>query len=132
MSHHLPEAYQLAIRNNKDLAGAIERGEDYIEIEGDLANRVIRIRAAGKVAWVIAVGAIGIAVTATILAVPTGGTSEAIGFIAAPAALAVLGGPATYAAIAVAVCAGSVGALTRLRGYKEISRSDGRLVLARG
>lgn len=121
----------MAVRTHKDLADAIERGEDFIEVEGDLAKKVIRIRATGKVAWAVAIGAVGVAVAATILAIPTGGASEGVAGLVAPAALVVLGGPATYAAIAIAVCAGGVGVLTRLRGYKEVSRSDERLVLER-
>ncbi|CAD6548634.1 hypothetical protein LMG27952_04760 [Paraburkholderia hiiakae] len=119
----------MAIGTNKDLADALKRGDDYIEVEGDLATKVVRIRATGKVAWAIAIAAIAIVVVATIAAIATGGTSEVAAVAAAPAALAVLGGPTTYAAIAVAVAAGGVGALTSLREYKEVSHSNGLLIL---
>ncbi|STO59714.1 Uncharacterised protein [Canicola haemoglobinophilus] len=47
----------------------------------------------------------------------------------APVAVGILGGAATYSAIAIAVAAGGVGVLTSLRNYKEISRSENKLVL---
>ena len=49
------------VKNKKDLADAIAAKESTIEIEGNLAKRVIRIKATGPVAWGIAIGAIGIA-----------------------------------------------------------------------
>ena len=35
-------------------------GQDTIEIEGDLVRRVIKIKATGKVAWGVCIGALGI------------------------------------------------------------------------
>ena len=121
----------MGINSKKDLAEALDRGDDTIVIEGDLKNSVIRIRATGAVAWLVAIGAIGIAVVATIAAIPTGGTSELAAFAMAPAAIAVLGGSTTIAAIAIAVSAGGVGALTKLMAYKEVSRTADQLVLRR-
>ncbi|MDG6231681.1 hypothetical protein Q7506_09600 [Glaesserella parasuis] len=121
------------VRTEKELGEAIKRGDDTIEIEGDLAKKTIKIRATGTVAWAIAIGAIGIAVYATIAAVGTGGVAApaavAANAFAAPAAVGVLGGAVTYSAIAIAVAAGGVGALTSLRNYKEVSRADNKLVL---
>jgi hypothetical protein len=111
------------------LGEALKNEEDTIEIEGDLANKTIKIRATGNVAWAIAFAAIAIAVGAAIVAIPTGGASSAITFAIAPAAVGVLGVPVTTMAISIAIAAGGVGALTRLRKYKEVRRGDGLLVL---
>lgn len=123
------------VKTEKEFADAIKRGEDTIEVEGDLAKKTIRIRATGKVAWAIAFGAIGIAVYAAITTGVTGGTSAPVTFsvagITGGAAIGILGGAATYSAITIAVAAGGVGVLTKLRDYEEISRTENKLVLKR-
>ncbi|MDO1509209.1 MULTISPECIES: hypothetical protein [unclassified Neisseria] len=121
------------VRTEKELGDALKRGDETIEIEGDLSKKTIKIRATGRVAWAIAIGAIGIAVYAAIATLGTGGVATPVtstaAAIAAPAAVGVLGGTVIYSAIAIAVVAGGVGALTSLRNYKEISRTDNKLVL---
>lgn len=117
------------VRTAEELGEAIKNGESTIEIEGDLAKKTIKLRATGNVAWAIAFGAIAIAAAAAIVAIPTGGTSTTVAFAAAPAAVGILGLPVTTAAIGIAVAAGGVGALTKLRNYEEVRRTDGLLVL---
>lgn len=41
---------QMKVNNEKELGKALHDEEDSIEIEGDLSNKVIRIKATGKVA----------------------------------------------------------------------------------
>ena len=121
------------VKTEKELGEALKREDEYIEIEGNLAEATVKIRAAGTVAWAIAIGAIGIAVYAAIATIGTGGTATPVtgtaALAATPAAVAILGGAATYTAISVAVAAGGVGALTSLRSYKEVSRSHHKLIL---
>ncbi|QOJ08141.1 hypothetical protein [Nitrosomonas sp. H1_AOB3] len=123
------------VRTEAELGEALKNKEETIEIEGDLANKTFKIRATGKVAWVVAIGAISIAAYGTAATLGTGGTSAPVtatsAFIAAPVAVGVLGGAVTYSAIAIAIAAGGVGALTTLRGYKQVLRSQDRLVLKR-
>ncbi|MDP3228186.1 MAG: hypothetical protein Q8N13_09450 [Acidovorax sp.] len=123
------------VKTEKELGEALKAGEDEIEIVGDLARKTIRIRATGKVAWAIAFGAIGVAAFATYATIGTGGTGTPItgptAAFSATAAVAVLGVPSTVAAISIAIAAGGVGALTSLRKYSEISRSNSTLVLRR-
>jgi hypothetical protein len=119
------------VETEKELADAIKQGEDTIEITGNLANKTIKIRATGRVAWVIAFGAIGVAAYAAIATIPTGGAAAPIAGITALGAVGILGGVTTASAIAIAVAAGGVGVLTKLRTYKEVSRSDGVLILKR-
>lgn len=116
------------VRTEKELGEALKRGDDKIEIEGNLVNKTVRIRATGKLAWFVAIGALGIAVVSFF---GTGGVGGVVSAGVAPAAVGVLGGAATYSAIAIAVAAGGVGALNSLRNYKEVSRSKDKLVLKR-
>lgn len=119
------------VKTAEELGEALKNGEDTIEIEGSLKDTTLRIRATGKVAWAIAIAAIGIAVYAALAAIPTGGTTAVatVGF--ASAAAGILGLSVTTSAIAIAVAAGGVGALTSLRNYKEVERTDNLLILKR-
>lgn len=123
------------VTTEKELGEALKAEEDEIEITGDLARTTIKIRATGKVAWAIAFTAIGIAVFATYATIGTGGAgAPATGITLAftgGAATGILGISTTAAAISIAVAAGGVGALTSLRKYKEISRSESTLILRR-
>jgi hypothetical protein len=127
------ENKQKKVKTEAELAEAIKNGDNTIEIEGDLANKTFKIKATGKVAWGIALAAVGIAVYAAITTIGSGGTTAPVtgtaGLIAAPAAVSILGGATTYSAIAIAVAAGGVGVLNKLRSYKQISYKPGHLVL---
>ena len=53
----------MLVTNEKTLNEAIKNGQDYIEVEGDLVNKVFKFKANGKVVWgvigLIALGIIG-------------------------------------------------------------------------
>jgi len=118
------------VKTAKELGKAIKKGEDIIEIEGDLVKKVVRIRATGKIAWAIAISAIGVVVYSILAAPETAGTSITLNFMAIPTTVGILGGiSVTEVAIFIAVAGGSVGTLNTLRGYKEISRTKNKLVL---
>nr|MBQ5526753.1 hypothetical protein [Succinivibrionaceae bacterium] len=69
---------------------------------------------------------------AAVLSAPiTGGVSGIAGIAAAPAAVGILGGAATTSAIAIAVAAGGVSALGKLRKYRVAEKTEGRVVLRR-
>ena len=122
----------MAINNEKDLGKAINDNQPYIEIEGDLVNKVMRIKATGKAAWIIAIGAVTVAATGLLYPVPeptTQTVSKAFALTAAGGAVSVLGLGATITAISIAVAAGGVGALNKLRDYKVVSHDNGRLIL---
>ncbi len=118
-----------------ELGKALKDDTQEICIEGDIENRVIRIRATGKVAWLIAIGAIGCAVTAIIITGGSGGSSSLVTVPSAAAffgtAAGVLGAGAATAAIAISVAAGGVGALTKLRKDYRIEKRQGKTVLVR-
>ena len=122
------------VRTEEELGEKIRQGATEILIEGDLGKKVIKIKATGRVAWLIAVGAIGVAVLVvlTLPAAPAaggGGVHFVAGVTGFAPAVAVLGMPAAMSAVAIAVAAGGVGALNTLRSYKIVEKSDSRLVL---
>ena len=121
----------MAIYTEKELAQALKEEEDVLEIEGDLKKKVLKIKATGKIAWGIAIAAIATAVAATIVAIPTGGTSEVVSFMVAPAAVGILGVDVTMAAIYIAVAAGGVGVLNSLRKYEIMGEFGDTLMLKR-
>ncbi|MBD8894770.1 hypothetical protein IG626_02040 [Desulfovibrio desulfuricans] len=118
------------VRDEKELGKAIKDDADYIEIEGDLKNKVLKIKATGKIAWGICLAALVVAVGAVALAIPTGGTSAAVSGLSAGAAATILGvGPAS-SAVMIAVAAGGTGALNKLRKYDIVENSNS-LILKR-
>jgi len=116
------------VASESDLGDALKSNADTIVIEGDLVKKVIRIRATGKIAWVIAIAAIAIAVG---IAIASGGAGAPAAVAVGGGAIGILGLPTALAAVAIAVAAGGVGALNRLRTYKQIERTGDRLVLKR-
>ena len=126
----------MSIKTEEELADAINNEEDTIEIEGDLSKKVFKIKATGKAAWFIALGAIAVTVTAVIVTAGSGGTAAPViipasAFVAA-GAVGILGVPATASAILIAVSAGGIGVLTKLRNYEIIEHNGDKLILKRG
>ncbi|OQX01930.1 MAG: hypothetical protein BWK73_44435 [Thiothrix lacustris] len=119
------------VSTEKELGDALKREEHTIEITGDLAKKTIKLRATGNIAWAVAFAAIGIAVYGVIATPVTGGTTGIVAGFTGTAAVGILGGAATYSAIAIAVAAGGVGVLTSLRSYKEVSRTANSLIIKR-
>lgn len=113
----------MKVTTAKQLGEAIKSNENTIEIEGDLAKKVFRIKATGTVAWAVAIGALSVAVTAAIMIPATGGVStpvsSALVATMAPTAAVALGGTGV-ASIAggIAIAGGGVAALNKLRKYK--------------
>lgn len=119
----------MPIFNEKDLGDALNKDQETIEIEGDLVKKVFRIKATGKLAWAVALGAIAVAGTAVLLAPTPEPTTKALGPIAGGAAIGILGISATTAAISISIATGGIGALRKLRAYKIISHNDGKIIL---
>lgn len=127
------------INNEKDLADAIKRNQDAIRITGDLSKKIIRITATGKVAWLIAIGAISVAVIAVLKSpvAATGGPSALAvnGFVAASsagAAVSIWGVSTTVAAISICVAEKSVKTLKKLyNGYTVVSKGKDYVELKR-
>lgn len=121
------------VRNEKELANAIKNNKNEITIKGDLARKTVTIKSTGKVAWVIAIGAVGFAfiiALKTPIIVAGGPTALApLGAIAttsASAAVAIWGVSTTVAAISICVAGGSVATLKKLyEDYNIVSKGDG-------
>ena len=136
----------MKVNNEKQLGAAVNSKEDTIEIEGDIVKKVIKIKATGKVAWGVCIGAIVIGMTATLM-MPIPEPAEPIEGIVAVTSYGVAGvilGSAAITAgtigIAGALAAGAKGKsiipkakeiLQALRDYKIADKSDNRLVLKR-
>lgn len=127
---------------SKELAEAIKNKEDSIEIEGNLKDKVLRIKATGKVAWGACVCFLGAAIlfylatpAATAATTPAGGVGGAASLVSgvtATTAATVALGSAAPTAIAIGVAAGGVGALNTLRDrYKVVEKNDKHIVLRR-
>lgn len=118
----------ITARTTEELGKALKTQPDEIIIEGDAKTKTIRIRAIGKVAWVVAFGAIAVAVTGIIVTAGSGGAAAPATISIGGPAFIVAGGAAggisvVTSAISIAVAAGGVGALTTLRKkYKIIER----------
>ena len=113
------------VHTEAELGKAIKDGEDYIEVEGNLKDKVIRIKATGRVAWLIAFGVIAAAVA---FALSTGGAGAPASLIAGSVPATILGLPAATACVSIAVAAGGVGALNKLRSY-TLKKDNGKVIL---
>ena len=119
------------VHNEKELGEALKNDAIEIEIaDENLTGHVIRIKITGAIAWAVAIGAIAVAVIAILAAPVTGGTSAVASAVAAPAAAAVLGVGTTTSATGIAVAAGGVSALNKLREYK-IEKRNGTTYLVK-
>lgn len=115
------------VRTEKELANAIKSGEDMIIIEGDLANKTLKLKATGSVAWGIALAAIVVAVGMMMT-----GVGLPAAMASAVGATAILGSSVTAAAISIAMAAGGSAILDALRDdYKIVEKSSNRVVLKR-
>lgn len=72
----------------KELSEAIKEETDVIEVEGDLSNKIVRIKVTGKVAWAVCAVSLAAAISFAIAAgataaVPPVGGAHLVGFTAA-------------------------------------------------
>lgn len=134
----------MSIKTFKEILDALRTDQDEIHIEGDAAKKIIKIKASGNIAWVIALGAVTVAVIAALSASKSNNDKSStaamvLGFSAAPAAVATIGVSATSGLIAIVMAGvGGIGlvatkrALTKLRNnYKVIASSENMVVLKR-
>lgn len=136
------------VKTAKELGLAIKSNEKYIYVEGDLKNKVIRIKTTGKIAWALAAGSLAAAITcylaipatttvSTTVAGPAGTiVGSAIPFtgsaVASTVVASALGIKATAVAIGIGVACGGVGGVISLRDkYKIESKSDKGIILKR-
>lgn len=115
------------VRTAEEYAEAVKNRESTIEIVGDFANKTVKIKATGTVAWGVAFLAIGAAVA---LAMTGAGIPAALGVAAT--SVAAIGTGATTAAIALGAAAGGTAILNSIRDdYEIVEKSSNRVVLKR-
>ena len=120
----------------KELSEAIIEETDMIEVEGDLSNKIVRIKVTGKVAWAVCAVSLAAAISFAIAAgataaVPPVGGAHLVGFTAAMGTSASILGSAVPA-LTIGICAGGIGALTALRNrYSIVKKAKGSVVLKR-
>ena len=119
--------------SEEKLGEALKQNKNTIEIEGDLAKKVLKMKATGDVAWGACIIALAIVVTSLVTTAATGGASIAVtgAFVAsaAPTVVAVWGIPVTVSAISIAKAGGSIDVLKKLRKYQVKKISDQKIVL---
>jgi hypothetical protein len=118
----------------KELADAVKSGASTIEIEGDLAKKVVKIRATGPVAWglvaaSLAGGYMFLKLTATVPVPQAKMAFAAASAGSGAAALTILGVSASATAFALTRAYGGAEGLKKIRAYKQLSYIDGKLVL---
>jgi hypothetical protein len=117
----------------KELADAIAKKQESFEINGDLIEKVLKIKNAGKIAWVVAIASIGFATAAALATTKIGKITTPLTLplatFSAIGAIPILGISAATAAVEIAVAFGGVNALNTLRKYKIIENSEDKLVL---
>lgn len=95
-----------------EVVKAVDNKEDCIVIEGDKANDVYRIVVTGKVVWLVALGAILIAVGCVAATATSAGTSSPVtapvAALTATAAIGIIGYSATTTAVGMCALAGGV------------------------
>lgn len=123
--------------NAQELGRAIESNQNEITVEGDLAKKIIRIKATGKVAWMIAGGAVVIGIIA-VMNMPAAASTGPTGLIAegvvlsttAAGAVSILGVSATVTAVSIGVGARDHRALGKLRNnYAMTTINDAKIIL---
>ena len=119
--------------DEKELGKAIKEGQDCIEVEFDLAKKVLKIKGVGKVAWGACIVALAVVVAAVIATVSSGGTSGPAtvpaGLTGMGTASAILGGSVATSAVAIAVAGGGIATLKKLRKYRVEKISDDKIIL---
>lgn len=115
-----------------ELAKAVDRGDNNIEITADLGKKIVRIKATGVAATIVAIGAVAVAMYATISAPAAGPAIPVHALVdagSASVAVGVWGVPATVAAISMAVAVGSTDVLKKLRDSYDMEKKGDKYVL---
>lgn len=119
-------------RNKSELAEAIKKdAKDIVIIDADLKRHVLRISATGKIAWAVAIGAIGVAIVTAVMAPGPGTVAGPMAMSLTAATVTPLGIGTTQFAIAMAMTAGSVGVLNKLRKYTITKNKNGSIRLTK-
>lgn len=110
------------VNNEHDLGVALSLLKEEIIVEGDLCDKVIRIKSISDDEWLLIIGSLTAAVTAAVTTAATAGLAAPLVLPATVtgmgSVIAVLGTTATISAVSIGVGGGSVGTLSNLRSYQ--------------
>ena len=113
------------VRTERELADAVNRGDDEILIEGKLGGAILRIKGTGRAVWAAVIVALAATVALVWVWPPLIGA-------AAPVAVAALGLSAAVTAAKLLREAKSAQILSTLRDdYRVIEDEDGSVILRR-
>ena len=119
------------VKDEKELAQAIKNDVDYIEVEGGIKDFFIKVKGTGKIAWTLCIGCLAIAAATTAYMVTKEDGDIKKTAVAAISATAAILGPTTAATcVMMAVAAGGVDVLNKLREYRIEEQGD-RLFLVK-
>lgn len=129
----------VTVRTAKELGQALKSNEHYIYVEGDLKNKIIRIKAVGKIVWILAIGSLATAIslylsipavtaTGTVVSGPVGTVAGSAipftGSVVASSAATILGVKSVCVAIGIGVAFGGVGGVVSLRNNYTIEKKS--------
>ena len=113
------------VKDEKELAQAIKNNVDYIEVEGGIKDFFIKVKGTGKIAWTLCIGCLAIAAATTAYMVTKEDGDIKKTAVAAISATAGILGPTTAATcVMMAVAAGGVDVLNKLREYRIEEQGD--------
>lgn len=121
------------VKNEKELVQAIQNNVDYIEVECGIKDFFIKIKGTRKIAWTVCLGCLAIAATTAAYMVTKEDKDAkkiAISAISATAAAVILGPTTAATCVMMAVTAGGVDVLNKLREYR-IEEQGNRLFLVK-
>ena len=121
------------VKDEKELVQAIKNNVDYIEVECGIKDFIIKVKGTGKIAWTVCLGCLAIAAATTAYMVAKEDNDAkkiAISAISATAAAAILGPTTAATCVMMAVAAGGVDVLSKLREYRIEEQGD-RLFLVK-
>ncbi|MDR1770512.1 MAG: hypothetical protein LBS02_07740 [Hungatella sp.] len=115
----------MTANNEKELGNAIRNDENTIEVKGDLARMIVRMRSMNLVLWCICLSLLALMVTAVLAAPGTLGMSGAAAMLAGTPVAGMMGTTTTISSVMIAVAGGGVGALNKIRDYRmeQITRT---------
>ena len=119
--------------DEKELGRAIKEGKDNIEVEFDLARKVIKIKGVGKVAWGACALGLAVTIAAVIVTLASGGTSSPAtvpaGLAGMGTATAVMGYSVAASAVTIGAAGGGIATLNKLRKYRIEKINEDKIIL---
>lgn len=119
------------VKTEDELVKAIKNNEDYILLEKGLDGTIKSILITGRICWGIVLGSIAVSITAIIASAPTGGISNVAHIVTAPIAITTIGSSAAISATTIAMKAGSIKILSKLRKYRIVRETNEGMIIAR-